>query len=619
MSDGPRRAIVHPRVFVQRAREPLLIEDAVDVVSSSRQRPLAIALVGPIGAGKTTALEHLAATVAWPEPVVYVDEDRGLPELAPGRLVVFTAENPVSPAELATSHVAIARIEQFLLAPWGRDEVLEYLMAAHSVVCAGIAQALTPAWFACIASPALWTVAVDEMARTGVYADPLDAVRTAMARCLDEGEIALDAIEDAMACRRWDPFVTRREPLDVPLRLLTLLAQDVFELHLAVYGVGRLLGTSWVDEHRLAQVARDVPTIAARLREQPHVVSALGRLYDRDPESRAAGQALAILHALGASEVPRRRVEAVGASFDGVDWSHASLGTSYLVSCEFVGARLVGVDLNVADLRGARLAGADLSGSRLKGIGLEHADLVGTILVGADLSRAALRDANLTRVDARTSRWCCADLPRTTLDDAVLADADLTDANLEAATGAHVDFARATLRGARLAKAVLRHARFDGACLGKATLQYAVLAGSTGRGADGAMAELSCADLTASDWSGASLAGARLQHAYLADVCLCGADLSHASLAHARFHFGGSRSGLVGSTIAGEGSRTGFYNDFLVDDRLAPDRSRRADLRDVDLRGADLTGVDFFRVDLRGARFDVGVRTRMAKMGAILD
>ena len=40
-----------------------------------------------------------------------------------------------------------------------------------------------------------------------------------------------------------------------------------------------------------------------------------------------------------------------------------------------------------------------------------------------------------------------------------------------------------------------------------------------------------------------------------------GADLRACDFARATFHLGSSRSGLVGSDIAGEGTRTGFYTD----------------------------------------------------------
>ena len=77
------------------------------------------------------------------------------------------------------------------------------------------------------------------------------------------------------------------------------------------------------------------------------------------------------------------------------------------------------------------------------------------------------------------------------------------------------------------------------------------------------------------------------------------ADLRGADLRGASFHLGSSRSGLVGSPIACEGSRTGFYtDDFNEQDFKAPEEIRKANLCGADLRGACLDGVELH--DLTG-------------------
>ena len=119
---------------------------------------------------------------------------------------------------------------------------------------------------------------------------------------------------------------------------------------------------------------------------------------------------------------------------------------------------------------------------------------------------------------------------------------------------------------------------------------------------------------------GACFAGARLCGAGLADVDWEGADLRGADLSGAVFHLGSSRSGLVGSTIACEGSRTGFYTDDY-DERgfKAPEEIRKANLCGADLRGATLDQVDFYLVDLRGARYDPQQAEHLRRSGAILE
>ena len=87
------------------------------------------------------------------------------------------------------------------------------------------------------------------------------------------------------------------------------------------------------------------------------------------------------------------------------------------------------------------------------------------------------------------------------------------------------------------------------------------------------------ATLTGTSIVRGNLGGACLRYAGLGDIdwpwaCLCGADLRNAT-----FHMGSSRSGLVNSPIASEGSRTGFYTDeFTEQDFKAPEEIRKANL-----------------------------------------
>ena len=98
-----------------------------------------------------------------------------------------------------------------------------------------------------------------------------------------------------------------------------------------------------------------------------------------------------------------------------------------------------------------------------------------------------------------------------------------------------------------------------------------------------------------------------------------GACLANADLTGATFHMGSTRSGLVGSPLACEGSRTGFYTDeFDEQTYKAPEEIRKANLCGADLRGARLTGVDFYLVDLRGALFDPDQERHLRRSGAIL-
>ena len=117
-------------------------------------------------------------------------------------------------------------------------------------------------------------------------------------------------------------------------------------------------------------------------------------------------------------------------------------------------------------------------------------------------------------------------------------------------------------------------------------------------------ADLRGALLTGSRMQEANFVGADLRGAGLAEIDWPGADLHDADLRRASFHLGSSRSGLVGSPIACEGSRTGFYTDDYDDqDIKSAEEIRKANLRGADLRGANIEGVDFYLVDLRDAKY----------------
>ena len=139
-------------------------------------------------------------------------------------------------------------------------------------------------------------------------------------------------------------------------------------------------------------------------------------------------------------------------------------------------------------------------------------------------------------------------------------------------------------------------------------------------GAVFAGADLRKALLTGSHMRGADFRGARLQSAGLAEVEWEGADLRGADLREAAFHLGSSRSGLVGSSIASEGSRTGFYtDDWSEQDFKSPEEIRKANLCGADLRGARIDDVDFYLVDLRGALLDPEQVSHIRRCGAILE
>ena len=136
----------------------------------------AVAIVGGPGSGKTTALRHLETVLPPWANVRLLDEPKvnGLVASAANRLVVYTTRGAIPARRRAV----------YRLAPWTRDDRIEYLLKAHWSRCASVMGRLKEsgdegflAWI-----PELWTVVLDRMAADETIGD----VRTALGRELDE-------------------------------------------------------------------------------------------------------------------------------------------------------------------------------------------------------------------------------------------------------------------------------------------------------------------------------------------------------------------------------------------------------------------------------------------------
>jgi len=165
----------------------------------------------------------------------------------------------------------------------------------------------------------------------------------------------------------------------------------------------------------------------------------------------------------------------------------------------------------------------------------------------------------------------------------------------------------------------LTQARLDGANFYRARLCRAKLDGIEMLFPCFRSADLSHADLTGASLRHGDFRSANLSNAGLADIDLQGANLSGVDFSNASFHLGSSRSGLVGSTIPCEGSKTGFYTDeFDEQDFKSPEDIRKADLRGANLTNAIVDKTDWYLVDLRGAKYSKEQAGHFASCGAIL-
>jgi uncharacterized protein YjbI with pentapeptide repeats len=213
-----------------------------------------------------------------------------------------------------------------------------------------------------------------------------------------------------------------------------------------------------------------------------------------------------------------------------------------------------------------------------------------------------------------------AHLAEARLNGAALRHAKLMAARLWRATLGGADLRHATCERARFAHVDLRDVRLDDANFARASLLHCNLEGTEVAGLLATSADFTGSAVTGARWPGARLAGASFRSAGLAGIDWHGADLRGCDFTGATFHLGSSRSGLVGSPIASEGSRTGYYTDEALEQTFqAPEDIRKANLRDCDLRGAHVSGTDFYLVDARGARLDPWQRAWLRRCRAILD
>ncbi|MFG0285164.1 MAG: pentapeptide repeat-containing protein [Phycisphaerales bacterium JB039] len=436
-----------------------------------------------------------------------------------------------------------------------------------------------------------------------------DSIRTIdQAVCSVSGD-AVPAIEEDCLRRLSGSMAAGHVELTEPLRILW-----------AARALMRLLESDRPGPHARWILTSALPgqflRVVAREGCSRRAVRRLARAADR---SATAVAAASILARIDRAWRPGRCRRLPGADFEGVDWANVSCPEIRLQGANLRAANLRRADLRKADLTvasasNAVFAEALLEKARCAYIRAEAADfdcahLGAADLLGAHLSRARLSGARLYR----------ARLNEANLDGADCSNIDCACAQFSSASLDGTDLTRAQLREARLEGADFRRAVIDFASLEQASLIAANLEGVGATGLILDHANLSKALLTGASLPAATMTFANLGGAGLANVELEGADLRNADFAGASFHLGSSRSGLVGSVIAGEGSRTGYYTDDFDDRSFKdPEAIRKANLCGADLRCAAVTMCDFYLVDLRRARYDNDQAAHFKRCGAIL-
>ena len=580
----------------------------------------ALEIVGGPGAGKTTALAHLAYGLLPNAHTLLIDDAKivEVTKQATLRRVIYTS---------CTTYPHVANVS-LRLTSWGDDELIEYVLAVHADRCRSVMTRVRAAADRRMLHgvPELWRIVLDGMAcdesavdwRTVLWneIEPLlvddQNRRLACDHCL---AVLCGALGDS----EYD--AANLHLLDGGERLPGLLRHRACQLLLAVEHLRESLRTGgesrWMCKVPPGDVLREVGASIAAL---PAALETLRRLVESE-DQRFQPAAASLLHATGTG------------------WRPAKCRKLNLTHADLHDARWPGVDLSGTPMGHADLTDADLTCARLEHAEARHtcfrrAQLAGAWLTGCDAASCDFTGADLSQIDAKRVQFNGADLTEANLTGAKLAQANLRDsklvlarlhcadlhgAQLEGAQIEGAEFIGANCKGARLVRLVLHDADFTDACFLGARLDEANLEYMELPNADFRNAVLDRAWLTGSVMPRATFRGARLRGAGLADVEWEGADLRDADLRESSFYLGSTRSGLVGSPIASEGSRTGFYTDDYDEQPFkSAEEIRKANLRGADLRGAKVDGVDFYLVDLRGARYSQEQGEHFRRCGAIL-
>jgi uncharacterized protein YjbI with pentapeptide repeats/energy-coupling factor transporter ATP-binding protein EcfA2 len=618
----PRRAVVTPRARAVPDGEILPLHHQVQKLLKHRAMGV-VNVFGPRGSGKTSALQHLAAVLPPDSGVLLIDEcgtaksmTRGV-----GRSLIIAASRD----RWQGTHLAA-----FEMARWTDDDLIEYLLTRRKDRCASVMGRLKDeSSRAGLGGAAeLWAVVLEEMIEHDALATPAEALRHWLAARLGDAYFRRLVTDYCLKC------ATGAEPGETPDEeppqfvaavdpaVARLVAHDPVRLILASQRVVWDLAGGTGADHLHKPLPGDlVAEVAALAAFRAPVMDALRSLVQDRRHKPAHAAAATILHATKTDwrPGPGAGPDLHGAALSGAAWAGVDLKGANLDEVDLSRATLDGAILDEVSAASAHLPGASLREASLAGLRADHADLGGAVLscaraTGARFPAASLTDADMTGAVLAQAHFEGADLRRVTLRAANLRHSVLDDSNLDGADLCGADLSKAHLARVRLNLAGLTCATFREARIIECDLQGVEVTDAVFE-----RASFLNSDLAGSILERADLRGAWFYGAGLADVRWEGADLRGADFKGASFHTGSSRSGLVNSVIASEGSRTGFYTDDYDDrDYKPPEEIRKACLCGADLRGAKVTDTDFYLVDLRHARYTSDQAAHFKRCGAIL-
>src|SRR5262245_50680648 len=171
----PQRAAVKTRVITP-SQEKLKFEDVVRELLERGARGV-IALIGGHGAGKTVALQHLAAVLPQEAGVVLLDVEKirndSDAHVGDAGCVTVRASHKLPSGPLLAA---------LRLARWDQDDLIEYLLTRHPDRCASVMKRIQSGDHEQLAGiPELRTVILDQLASD----ETIPNVRAALERYLE--------------------------------------------------------------------------------------------------------------------------------------------------------------------------------------------------------------------------------------------------------------------------------------------------------------------------------------------------------------------------------------------------------------------------------------------------
>jgi uncharacterized protein YjbI with pentapeptide repeats len=612
----PAFAVVRPRVVVSTTGDSRLLDEVVAELAEEFSTGV-VRITGGSGSGKSTALSHVAAICAHDERILFLDEptQEELDSCPDDRLVV------------ATMVGGAKRGIELALAPWGQDELIEYLLHKHRDACSSVLARLGPAahgaWM-----PEVACVVLEQFAAHESLSDPSEALAQYIRERLPKKKSRTVAERYCLAMlvgrgKNIETALVKLSKFRCPQDVRKLFRHESVQYPLAAECLVAALAKGDFTNLRLRLPSELVELVGRRVRDHEFVAQQLTTLLLSGSQDAAHGMAASVLLAADPGWRPPTSQGAwvlSGGIFRKAQWPKIDLSRAVLMSCDFSGANLTSSELDDAWASNAKFDDADLRQASLIRTYAEKASFRRCNLEKARMPNAKLAKADFSEANLAGAALMMADLDEANFSAAVLRNADLSSAQLSRATFDSTNMENAVLRQSNLSGVDLRKASLQGACLEKAILKSVQMEDIQLSDANLCEASLTEAHLTGSVLPKADLRRADLRETGLAEIDWEGADLRGANLQGATFHMGSSRSGLVGSPIACEGSRTGFYTDDIEDLSFKrPEEVRKANLRGADLRGANVKNVDFYLVDLREAQLDRAQRDQARQTGAIVE